>query len=388
MPAQYSYLVADLRTNQILGEVPLIGVSYTKKLNGSGTFSGTLPLSPKFSGDARDLTSPAIRAVYVMRGDTPVYGGIIWTRSYDSATRKVQIQGADWWSYFNARFILPVLSGAAYTDSTYVAGLSTSYSGVEQNQLMRNLIALAQSHTGGDIGIDVASDISTSFIPRDRIYYGYKLTRVGDALIEICNDINGPDVAFDVAATNSSGQPRRVLRLGTPRLGIQGSALRFDLGGNLLSFQWKSDASKMDTRTFATTDGTAEGTPIAAYQDTSLYGNSWPLQESATNYSNISNMSTLFAHAQSDQQVARLPVALPVLRVDSELHPTVDEINVGDDALVTIPSGADPFAAGMDPFYSNGLSTVMRLVQVDVKPRDTGGEDTTLTMAPTLSDVY
>jgi hypothetical protein len=379
--AQYSYLVTDLRTNTVLGEMPLVSVSYNKKLNGCGVFSGTLPLSSKFVGDGYDLTTPAIRAVNIMRGDNPVYGGIIWTRDYDSEARTVKIQGSDWWSYFNARFILPVLSGAAFTDSTYVAGLSTVYASVEQNQIMRNLITLAQSHTGGNIQIDVASDTSTSNIPRNRSYYGYKLTRVGDALAEICNDINGPDLAFDVAATDSQGRPRRVLRLGTPRLGTQGSAHRLDLGGNLLSFRWPSDASKMDTRAFATTDGTAEGTPIAAYEDTSMYPLSWPLQESSTNYSNIVDMSTLFGHAQSDQWAARLPVALPVLRINSDLHPTVDEILVGDDALVTIP-------AGMDPFFVRGLSTPMRLVQMDVKPRDTGGEDTTLTMAPTLSDVY
>lgn len=381
MPAQYSYLVTDLGTNTKLGEMPLIGVSYNKKLCGCGVFSGTLPLSSKFSGDAYDLTSPAIRTVNILRGDNPVYGGIIWTRKYDSDKKTVQIQGADWWSYFNARFILPVLSGAAFTDSTYVAGLSTVYNSVEQNQIMRNLITLAQSHTGGNIQIDVASDTSTSSILRNRTYYGYKLTRVGDALTEICNDINGPDLAFDVGATDSQGRPRRVLRLGTPRLGTQGSAHRLDLGGNLLSFLWPSDASKMDTRAFATTDGTAEGTPIGAYEDTSLYPLSWPLQESVTNYSNITNTGTLYGHAQSDQQAARLPVALPVLRINSDLHPTVDEILVGDDALVTIP-------AGMDPFFVRGLSTPMRLVQIDVKPRDTGGEDTTLTMAPTLSDVY
>lgn len=381
MPSQYSYLVTDLRTNTVLGEMPLIGVSYNKKLNGCGAFSATLPLSPKFSGDGYDLTTPAIRAVNIMRGDNPVYGGIIWTRSYDSDERTVQIQGADWWSYFNARFILPVLSGAAFTASDYVAGLSTVYPSIEQNQIMRNLITLAQSHTGGNIQIDIASDTSTSNIPRNRSYYGYKLTRVGDALSEICNDINGPDLAFDVAATDSQGRPRRVLRLGTPRLGTQGSAHRLDLGGNLLSFKWPSDASKMVTRSFATTDGTAEGTPIAAAEDATLYPLSWPLRESSTNYSNITDMSTLFGHAQSDQQTARLPVALPVLSVDSDLHPTVDEIFVGDDALVTIP-------AGLDPFFARGLSTPMRLVQIDVKPRDTGGEDTTLTMAPTLSDVY
>jgi hypothetical protein len=61
--AQYSYMIADLRTKANLGELPLTGVSYSKKLCDSGTFSATLDLSRSFKGDPYDLTSPVFRVL-------------------------------------------------------------------------------------------------------------------------------------------------------------------------------------------------------------------------------------------------------------------------------------------------------------------------------------
>lgn len=380
MPSQYTYVIADLRTNTILGELPLTGVTYSKKLCDAGNFSATLNLSRKFKGDPYDLTSPVMRVLYVMRGDTPAFGGIIWTRKYSSSKRTVQIAGADWWSYYDHRKILPVLSGAQNSDTSYVAGLQVSYPNTEQNQIARNLISLAQSHTGGNILVDVVSDTSTSTTFRDRTWYGYKLTDVGSALRELASVLGGQDMAFDVAATDSQSRPRRVLRQGTPYLGQQGSAHVWEVGGNVYNYDWPSDGTKMDSRAFAVTDGTAEGTPIAAAEDTTLYPLSWPLLESDTNYSNISDDATLFAHAQADQQISRLPVVLPVLAVDSDLSPTLDEFNVGDDARFVVPPGNE--------FHTNGLDTSMRIVQINVSPLDAGGENTSVVMAPLLDDVY
>lgn len=380
MTGQYSYLVADLRSNLILGELPLTGVSYTKKLCDAGSFKATLDLSKEFTGDVYDLTSPALRVVYVLRGDTPQFGGIIWTRSYDSSKHTVDIAGADWWSYFNHRKVLPVLSGAQNTDSTYVAGLTVDYAGVEQNQLARDLVALAQSHSAGDIMVDVASDTSTSNTPRDRTYYGYKLTGTGDALKELMNDLGGPDMMFDVGPTDANGRPRRILKLGTPNLGQQGSPHVFEQGGNVYSFTWPSDGTRMITRMFSTTDGTAEGTPIAAAEDTTLYTYSWPLLEESDSYSGVTDMTTLFSHAQADQQVSRLPVVLPTLTINTNVEPTLDEIGLGDDARFVVPVGHE--------FFSRGLDTRLRIVAEDVQIRDEGGETAKLTMGPLLSNVY
>ena len=91
--AAWTFLVADLRTNVILGEIPIAGVRMSKTLNGSGQMQGTFNL-----GDAKvqarniyDMTRPARRAIYAIRDNEPWWGGIIWASSYDSETATVTI---------------------------------------------------------------------------------------------------------------------------------------------------------------------------------------------------------------------------------------------------------------------------------------------------------
>lgn len=378
MASQYTYLIADLRTNAILGELPMVSVKWNKKLCDCGTFTGKTIITPKIQAlDPYTLTTPTSRAVYVLRGNNPVWGGILWTRKYDSESRVLSIGAADWWSYYNHRYILPALSSTAYTDTTYVAGLSTTYTGVEQNELARNLLALAATHTGGDIGITL--DSSSSGIFRDRTYYGYQLKDIGSALQDLCNVLNGPDMTFDVGPTDANGRPTRVLRLGTPHLGQQGSPWVWELGGNLRSYVWPSDGTRMETRAFATTDGTAEGTPIGVAEDPTKYTYGWPLLESSQQYSGVSQPQTLIDHATSDMMVNRLPVVLPTVKVDGSLSPTLDDFSVGDDCRLVIK----------DEFFTRGLDTSARVIGLDVTVADEGGEESVqLTMSPLLGDVY
>jgi hypothetical protein len=376
--AVYTYLIADLRTNTILGELPLGSVRWSQKLCDSGTLQGQIILTPKLQAlNPYQLTTPTSRAIYVLRGNNPVWGGIIWTRKYDSDSKMLTIGASDWWSYFNHRYILPVLSGTAYTDTTYVAGRSTVYTGVDQNQIARNLLAQAALHTGGDIGITV--DSNNSGILRDRSYYGYQLKDIGSALADLCNVLNGPDMLFDVGATDSQGRPSRLLRLGAPHLGQQGSPWAWELGGNLRSYVWPSDGTRMETRAYATSDGTAEGTPIGVAEDLTRYTYGWPLLEDAQQYSGVSQSQTLIDHASSDQFVNRLPVVLPTLQVDGSLSPTVDDFSVGDDCRLVIK----------DEFFTAGLDTSSRIIGLDVSVADEGGEESVqLTLAPLLGDVY
>ena len=51
MATTYRYLLADLRTNQILAEIPLTGVQFTSVLNQIGILSGRILLTdPRLAG--------------------------------------------------------------------------------------------------------------------------------------------------------------------------------------------------------------------------------------------------------------------------------------------------------------------------------------------------
>lgn len=383
MAAEWSYLLADLRTNRITAEIPLTGAKPTKRLGAAGSMSGTWTLSSRWSGDdPYGLTRPARTALYALRDGRPMWGGVLWTSSYDSTNGQIQLGAADWWSYFDHRKVLPLL-GATPT-VTDVAQVETTYTATDQNDIARALVALAATHTGGDIGITV--DTTTSGVLRDRTYYGYDLPDVGQVLQQLSEVDGGPDIMFDTATDlDTDGRPVRLMRLGTPLLGQMGSPWVFETGANILAYQWPSDGTRMTTRAFAKGEGSERGSLIAVAEDTTRYDDGWALLETDTSYHTVAETDTLQGHADADRYAARLPVVLPTITVagnglnnrGQKVGPAIGEYGPGDDARVIIS----------DPFFSAGLDTTMRIVAITLDPGDDGVETATLTMAPMLDDV-
>lgn len=378
MAATWTYLLADLRTNVITAEIPLTGAKPSKKLGASGSMSGTWALSSKWTGgDPYGLTRPARTALYALRGDRPMYGGIVWTSQYDSDRNTVSLGSSDWWSYLDHRKALPLLPGSP--DVTDIAQLAVTYEQIDQNQIARNLLTLAQSHPGGDIGI--VADTTDSGILRDRTYNGYELTDVGQALKQLSEVLDGPDIMFDVASNlDTNGRPIRIMRLGTPLLGQSGSEWVFEWGANILAYRWPADGSRMATRHYATGDGMEAGAQIAVAEDTTAYTNGWPLLEADSDYHTVTEVETLQGHADADLDAARLPVTLPTVTVTGDgtdrrgrrVGPALGEYQPGDDCRIVIT----------DPFMRDGIDVYARIIGIDTDPGEGGVEQATLTLAP------
>lgn len=381
MAPVWSYTVHDLLTNVLITELPLTGVGYSLVLNDAGQFRGQFKVDSRRAvgrrvKDPYDATLPCRRCLYVLRDGVPQWGGIIWTRTYDSRTGVVQLQAGDWWTYFDHRKLLPLLT--APIDVRYeIANLSVTKTGIDQNTIARDLVALAQTHTGGNLGISL--DTVTSGITRDRTWYGYELADVGQELRRLTALIDGPDITFGVSPSpDANGRPVRIMRTGTPMLGQQGSAWVWETDGNITDYVWPSDGARFAKRVFATGSGNEFFQPIAVAEDTSTARAAWPLMEIENAYSSVSDDDTLQSHADSDQQLARLPVVLPKLVVRGDRSPRIGEWGVGDDGRVHIE----------DDFFPNGIDTSMRIMRADVTPStEDQDESVEFTMAPLLEDV-
>lgn len=104
--ATYRYFTADLLTNALVAEIPFQDVSYERAIKGAGKFSGKVPVLD--SGAAFNLyesTMPGRTALYVVRDDVCVWGGIIWDRSYTAKSREISVSGSEFTSYFYHRNI-------------------------------------------------------------------------------------------------------------------------------------------------------------------------------------------------------------------------------------------------------------------------------------------
>lgn len=104
--AQYRYFVTNLVTNELIAEIPFKGVSYERVLTGAGTFSGNIVSSPETASlSLYESTMPGRTGLYVVRDGVCVWGGIIWSRSYNVNERVVQVSASEFTSYFHHRRI-------------------------------------------------------------------------------------------------------------------------------------------------------------------------------------------------------------------------------------------------------------------------------------------
>lgn len=100
----YRYYTADLLTNEILAEIPFRGVSYERAIKGAGGFSGSIPIiDATKSMDIYESTLPGNTALYVVRNNVCVWGGIIWSRQYDVVGRVLNVSASEFTSYFYHR---------------------------------------------------------------------------------------------------------------------------------------------------------------------------------------------------------------------------------------------------------------------------------------------
>jgi len=368
--ARWTYLFASLRTNVIIDELPLTNVRMTKVLNGSGQLQAQVRLGdPVLSArNVYDLTRPVVRVVYALRDARPWWGGIIWASDYDSDTSTLDVGCADFWSYFDHRKVLEVLAALPLATS-YVAGLSKIYTQQDQNVIARALVTLAQSHTAGNIGIVV--DGAVSGILLDKTYEGYDLHDTGEALRELANLPEGPDIVFDVSGPDANGRPIRILRTGTPQLGQQGIPHRWDLGGNLLSYKWLSGGGPMATRVFMEGDGTDRGTKIAVAENASFYANGWPLLDTDDVNPDITDDAKLLAEGQGLLDTVKLPQVTVELTIKSDMVPSLGDFSVGDAGQMVVPAG--------DLFFTAGVDLPVRVLSITVTVNDNGEEQTKLT---------
>ncbi len=104
--AEYRYFVVNLVTNQQIAEIPFKGVSYQRALKGAGSFSGEIAINDATEHlQLYESTMPGRTALYVVRDGVCVWGGIIWSRSYNVNDRVLSISGSEFTSYLYHRRI-------------------------------------------------------------------------------------------------------------------------------------------------------------------------------------------------------------------------------------------------------------------------------------------
>lgn len=103
---RYKYYTVDILSNQIIGEIPFEDVSYEMALKQAGTFDGKITVSEQTDNlNLYNATLPGKTALFILRDDQCVWGGIIWGRTYDMIGRSLSISASEFTSYLTHRLI-------------------------------------------------------------------------------------------------------------------------------------------------------------------------------------------------------------------------------------------------------------------------------------------
>lgn len=327
--ATWRYVATDLRTNALLGDLPLTDVSFGEVLNGAGSFSATLPVAGASAAAARLLASssePGRTAVWCLRNEVVIGGAIVWARTR-SKDQPIKLSGAGFWSFFRMQH----------------ARTTQAFAGVDQLAIARSLVQTAQAIGGADIGVTVGTE--TSGIARDRTYWSYELKQIGEAVEQLANVDGGFDFAIDVTQ-----QLGKVLTLSYPRRGrIAGSTgIAFVDGKNIIDYEAVEDASRCATVFTALGAGEGGDMLISTKTRTDRLDIGFPLLSATGSWKDVSRQSTLDGYAQAGVDARATVPMFWKLEVDpDDIDGGFGTFIVGDDALLEI-GGDDNFPRQTD----------------------------------------
>lgn len=288
-----TWIVGDLLTGRRIQTLPVVSGSWSDVLNDSGSISCTVSLrDPDVARlGLSESARPGKAFLAVVDGSTVLQAGPIWSHDWTSPTA-LTLTGAGMWSYFDHRFVLPVLAdGVLPTDPSADTSITSSLQGVA-----RGLVAQAQAWTDGDVPVVLPTAISGTNV---REYRGADLTSVGQRLRELTQVDGGPDIRFQPRLTTDLLGVEWVMLIGTPTEPLLFSAVEpvFTLGvpgSPVDDFRVRVDGNKTAGRVYASGGRASDEALVAVGTNSSLSAAGFPLLEIAdSSRATITDVDTL-----------------------------------------------------------------------------------------------
>lgn len=335
VPGSIRWIAGDLRTGEIQATLPMVSTSWATAIDDAGTLGGTLILADPAIADLepRVTVAPCTRFLGVEYLDpdgasSVLQAGPVWTHSYDDDKATLAIAAAGLWSYYDHRYVIPLLglNTPATAAATHTGGMST---------LAKKLVELAHEYTGGSLPVVLPDDEPGT---NTRTYNGFDLLAVGEALRNLADGDNAIEIHF---------QPRRnpldpthlewVLRAGTssnPTLTQDGDDHVWNISvprRSLSSLSIDVDGSAMASRMWCPASGSDELKVIGRADDLSLVEQGYPLLESEVpGRENVELQTTADSYANEAVQRSQAPVERWDASVDQDDAPRLGSYFPGD----------------------------------------------------------
>jgi hypothetical protein len=356
--AKYAYITANIKTGQLIEELPLTGVRFSHVLNAAGSFSGNLHYHHPKARLAN--INPGATLIWVKRNDHVVWGGIIWTVRKIKGNDLLTIGAEGFHSYFKRK---------------RTVRHDISFAAVDEHRIVRDLVRYAQGEQlqhatgtptypqpGGSLSITYDSTLSG--VTRTQNYKGYERQSIGTVIEQMAARVDGFDFSYelddDFGITFSTWYPRRGRR----------TNVTFEQGANVELLAWYLDATRMENRIDALGAGEGDQMTIATAQDPNVLA-TYPVFDGVLSKKDVSVQETLQSHADAELRDKRALIAIPQFDVRVSADSDIGAFITGDEVVVR---AADGFVQ-IDGYY--------RIEQYTIDVSNEGDEDIEITFIDT-----
>src|SRR5882757_3262214 len=276
----YRYTFVSLRDEQVLEEIDLYGVYAQRILNDAGQFNGTFQLDQtgKRNQDLVAATIPGRTWLVMERDNVPVWWGIVWSRTYQSEAKSVQIFAWGFESFPASQVML------------------SDFSRVGQNQLQTfaDLWAdMQSSRVGRDLAINIPASIPST-INKDVTILATDAKLYSDVMQSLSNASDGFDYTIQVSKVG--GGFRKDLVMGYPYLGsnLGPEQLVFEYPGSILNYYETESMANAGTHIFGygAGEGASQLVSVAGF-DTMITALGWPRWDKQVSMKDIDNLDQL-----------------------------------------------------------------------------------------------
>jgi len=321
MSRDYTYLLVDILSNRVVNELPLYGTWFQRTLSGTGNMTATVPMNASGFGnlDTKGSTIPGRNALYALCGDAVVWGGPIWSRTYNRSGKSLSLTGQTWESW--AYKFYP-------TDSLF-------YNGIEQRNIAIDLFTRLQAVPLQNALFTLPSNYPMQ-TARTENFPANELKSYGD-LVQYLTEY---DTGFDfeiVPYMDSSGILQRQVKFGNPLLGVSqaNSGLLFEYEGSISDYTYSENAAGAALKVYGVGADNDAGVPLRTTFTQSNLG-SYPLLQSVYTNKDVTVQATLNAQTKMYANTKKPPLISWNITVDPTLDPLLGTWNLGDQAHITI----------------------------------------------------
>jgi hypothetical protein len=348
--AEYRYIFYDVLTNTPTVELPLYGTWFTRELNRAGNATGAIPLGLEGFEDVDtiDGTLPGRTKMYVERDGQLVWGGIVWTRTWQEQSNSFSYTFQSMESFAYKNFIESTLT----------------YTNTDQRNILRSLISTMQAKPSSDIGIVLPDVFPAGGILRTETFNDYDGWTFGKAIEYMVKYDEGFDYTIE-SRWGTDEAPEDVLRVDNV-LGASAdiTQLAFDYPGNVSNFYYPESAAKGGVSTLGFGKGEGETMIRSKYVAPGYLTTGWPDIQQSYDNKDVSVQATLDSQTQAYGRLRTLPVISTTLELNPDLDPPFGSWQLGDYANVHIESRRFP----------DGKELSVRIIGYELKPAKKGSD--------------